>query len=140
MWSPMAVSLSLDISETALRIFQIFCMKLVHHKGTKVTARFWKKILGGSKMGETPIFGAFYVFCPYLCIQSLKNSTYSTLWSETNTYLLTQTCFISCFILIYCFLIGSILFLFEDFSLIIFSCEYIVCRAPFLLDAFHKIK
>ena len=28
---------SLDISETALRIFLIFCMRLVHHKGTKVT-------------------------------------------------------------------------------------------------------
>ena len=28
---------SLNISETALRIFLIFCMKLVHHKGTKVT-------------------------------------------------------------------------------------------------------
>ena len=28
---------SLNISETALRIFLNFCMKLVHHKGTKVT-------------------------------------------------------------------------------------------------------
>ena len=28
---------SLNISETALRIFLIFCMKLEHHKGTKVT-------------------------------------------------------------------------------------------------------
>ena len=28
---------SLNISETALRIFLIFCMKLGHHKDTKVT-------------------------------------------------------------------------------------------------------
>ena len=33
----LSVSPSLNISETALRIFLIFCMKLVHHKGTKVT-------------------------------------------------------------------------------------------------------
>ena len=32
-----SVGQSLNISETALRIFLIFCMKLVHHKGTKVT-------------------------------------------------------------------------------------------------------
>ena len=32
-----SVGPSLNISETALRIFLIFCMKLVHHKGTKVT-------------------------------------------------------------------------------------------------------
>ena len=55
-------------AEAALRIFLIFCMKLVHHKGTKVTEPdFWKKILGGSQMGETPHFwGIFDVFCPYL--------------------------------------------------------------------------
>ena len=34
---PSVVRPSLNISETALRIFLIFCMKLVHHKGTKVT-------------------------------------------------------------------------------------------------------
>ena len=34
---PWSVGPSLNISETALRIFLIFCMKLVHHKGTKVT-------------------------------------------------------------------------------------------------------
>ena len=34
LWS---VRPSLNISETALRIFLIFCMKLVHHKGTKMT-------------------------------------------------------------------------------------------------------
>ena len=45
---------SLNISETALRIFLIFCLKLVHHKGTKVTEPdFWKKILGGHKWGKT---------------------------------------------------------------------------------------
>ena len=32
-----SVGPSLNISETALRIFLISCMKLVHHKGTKVT-------------------------------------------------------------------------------------------------------
>ena len=32
--------------------FSNFCMKLVHHKGTKVTEPdFWKKILGGHKWG-----------------------------------------------------------------------------------------
>ena len=35
--SPSVRSPSLNISETALRIFLIFCMKLVHHKGAKVT-------------------------------------------------------------------------------------------------------
>ena len=53
---------------TALRIFLIFCMKLGHYKGTKVTEPdFWKKNLGGSQMGENPHFwGIFDVFCPYL--------------------------------------------------------------------------
>ena len=32
-------------SETALRIFLIFCMRLEDYKGRKVTARFLKKIL-----------------------------------------------------------------------------------------------
>ena len=32
-------------SKTALRIFQIFCIKLGDYKGRKVTARFLKKIL-----------------------------------------------------------------------------------------------
>ena len=32
-----SVSQSLNISETAHWFFLIFCMKLVHHKGTKVT-------------------------------------------------------------------------------------------------------
>ena len=34
---PSVVRPSLYISETALRIFLIFCMKLGHYKGTKVT-------------------------------------------------------------------------------------------------------
>ena len=59
-WS--VVSPSLNISETALRIFLFFFMKLVHHKGTKVRARFLKKIVGGSQMGETPLFGVFLTF------------------------------------------------------------------------------
>ena len=43
-------------------------MKLVHHKGTKVTEpNFWKKNIGGLQMGENPHFwGIFDVFCPYL--------------------------------------------------------------------------
>ena len=39
-----SVGPSLNISETALRIFLIFCMKLGHYKGKKVTEPFfWKK-------------------------------------------------------------------------------------------------
>ena len=70
---------SLNISETVHWIFLILCMKLGHHKGTEVTeSDFWKKIFGGSQMGETPHFwGIFDVFCPYLCIQSLKVSEIS---------------------------------------------------------------
>ena len=42
-----SVALSLNISETTLRIFLIFCMKFVHHNGTKVTEPdFWKKSWG----------------------------------------------------------------------------------------------
>ena len=68
----LSVGPSLNISETALRIFLIFCMMLVHHKGTKVTEpNFFKKNLGGSQMGENPPFwGIFDVFSPYL-----KNSS-----------------------------------------------------------------
>ena len=66
-----SVGPSLNISETALRIFLIFCMKLVHHKGTKVTEPDFEKNLGGSQMGENPHFwGIFDIFCPYL-----KNSS-----------------------------------------------------------------
>ena len=58
-----SVGPSLNISVAALRIFSIFCMKLVHYKGTKVTEPdFRKKILGGRKWGKTPIFGAFLIF------------------------------------------------------------------------------
>ena len=69
---------SLNISETAHFFFLIFCMKLGHYKGTKVTEPdFWKKIWG-SQIGENPHFwGIFEVFCPYLCIQSLKVSEIS---------------------------------------------------------------
>ena len=36
-------------------VFSDFCMKLGHHKGTKVSELdFWKKILGGAQMGEKP--------------------------------------------------------------------------------------
>ena len=45
-------------------VFSSFCMKLGHHKGTKVTEPdFWKKILGGHKWGKIPIFGAFLIQC-----------------------------------------------------------------------------
>ena len=54
---------SLNIADTALRIFLIFCMKLVHHKGTKVTeSDFCKEILVGHKWGKNPIFRAFLMF------------------------------------------------------------------------------
>ena len=45
---------SLNISETALRIFLIFCMKLGQHKE------------GGRKGGITPFLVIFDLFCPYL--------------------------------------------------------------------------
>ena len=72
---------SLNISETALRIFLIFCMKLVHHKGTKVIEPdFWKKILGSHKWGKTPILGAFLMFLSislHLVIKMFWNFIYS---------------------------------------------------------------
>ena len=51
-----------DILETA-HYFLIFCMKLGHHKGTKVTEPdFWKKkILGGHKWENAHILGALFV-------------------------------------------------------------------------------
>ena len=65
----------------------IVFMKLGHHKGTKVTEpKFWKKSWG-SQMGKNPFGGIFYVFCPYLCIQSLRNFIYviySTLSSTSR--------------------------------------------------------
>ena len=43
--------------------FVLFCMKLVHHKGTKVTEPdLWKKILVGRRWRKTPILGAFLMF------------------------------------------------------------------------------
>ena len=72
-----SVGLSLNISETALGIFLKFCMKLGHHKGTKVTEPdFWKKIWGrGLQIWETlHIWEIFDLLCPYLCIQSLTFS------------------------------------------------------------------
>ena len=58
-----SVRLFLNISETTVRIVLIFCMKLGHHKGTKVTEPdFWKKDRGGRKVGKTPIFGSFLMF------------------------------------------------------------------------------
>ena len=63
---------SLDISETALWIFLIFCMKLVHYKGTKVTeSDFWKKISGVTYGGKPPFLGYFWCFF----LQYFKNSS-----------------------------------------------------------------
>ena len=54
---------SLNILETIHCFFLIFCMKLEHHKGTKVTEPdFWKKILGGHKWGKNPFWGYFWCF------------------------------------------------------------------------------
>ena len=62
---------SLNISKTVHCFFLIFCMKLVHHKGTKVTEPdFWKKILGGHKWGKTPIFGVFLMFFVHISASS----------------------------------------------------------------------
>ena len=70
-----SVGPSLDILETALRIFLIFCTKLVHHKGTKVTEPdFGEKNLGGHKWEKNHLGGIFDVFCSYLCIQLSKVS------------------------------------------------------------------
>ena len=44
-------------------VFMKFWIKLGHHKGTKVTEPdFWKKNLGGHKLGKSPILGAFLMF------------------------------------------------------------------------------
>ena len=52
-----SVGLSLNISETAPSIFLEFCMKLGHHKGTKVTeSNFLKEILR-LQMGDNLYFG-----------------------------------------------------------------------------------
>ena len=73
---------ALNISKTALRIFLIFCMKLVHHKGTKVTEPdFWKKILGGRKWGKTPIFGAFLMFFVHISKTALRILTKFCVWT-----------------------------------------------------------
>ena len=53
---------SLNISETAHYFFLVFCMKLGHHKGTKVTEPdFWKKILGFTN-GEKNHFWGILMF------------------------------------------------------------------------------
>ena len=65
-WS--VVSPPLDISET-VHCFLKFFYKLEHHKVQKWQSPIFKKILGGSHMGENPNFwGIFDVFCSYLCI------------------------------------------------------------------------
>ena len=57
------VSPSINISETVHCFFLIFCMKLEHHKGTKVTEPdFWKKILEGYKWGKNPFLWYFWCF------------------------------------------------------------------------------
>ena len=61
-WS--VLGLSLDISETVCQIFLIFCMKLVHHMGTKATdPDFYERILGVTYW-EKPIQGYYLSFFP----------------------------------------------------------------------------
>ena len=65
---------SSNISETAHWFFLIFCMKLGHHKGTKVTEPdFWRKILGGHKWGKTPFLGHFWCFFVHISPSSYVN-------------------------------------------------------------------
>ena len=67
----LSVSPSLNISETVHCFFLIFCMKLGHHKGTKVTEPdFWKKNLGGSQVGEKTILGVFLMFFVHISASS----------------------------------------------------------------------
>ena len=66
---------SLNTSETVHCFFLIVCMKLGYHKDTKVTEPDFEKKLVESQMGKTTHFGGIFdVFCPYLCIQSLRIS------------------------------------------------------------------
>ena len=66
-----SVSPSLNISENAHWFFLIFCMKLGHHKGTKVTEPdFWKIILGGHKWEKNPILGVYLMFFVHISASS----------------------------------------------------------------------
>ena len=79
---------SSNISETAQRIFLIFCMKVVHHKGTKVIEPdFWKKSWGVTNGGKPHFGGIFDVFCPYLhpVIKTFWNSIYVISSRLSNT-------------------------------------------------------
>ena len=62
-------------------------MKLGQHKGTKMTVPiFEKKILGGSQMGETPIFGSFLMFFVHIsktALTILKNFCVETVLIDT---------------------------------------------------------
>ena len=85
-----SVSPSLNISENALRIFLIFCMKLVHHKGTKVTEPdFWKKILGVANWGKPPFFGHFWCFLP-ISLHSVIESFWNIIHMISSTLCNTQ--------------------------------------------------
>ena len=62
-------------------ILVLFCMKLEHHKGTKVTEPdFWKKILGVTNGEKNPFSGHFWCFCPYL-----YTSTKEIGWSRNQS-------------------------------------------------------
>ena len=51
------------LGDCSLVFFLIFCMKLGHHKGTKVTEPdFWKKSWGVANWGNPPFLGHFWGF------------------------------------------------------------------------------
>ena len=64
-------------------VFLVFCMKLGHHKGTKVTEPdFWKKILGGvTNGGKPPFWGYFWCFLSISLHPVIKSFwNYAWLW------------------------------------------------------------
>ena len=63
---PWSVGPSLNISETVHWFFLIFCMKLVHQKGRKVTQPYFEKNLGGSEIWENYIIGVFLKIFAYI--------------------------------------------------------------------------
>ena len=76
-WPNFFVVAEIDLTSWVNCILVLFCLKLGHHKGTKVTeSDFWKKIMG-SHMGKKHFLGIFDVFCQYFCTQSSKFSEIS---------------------------------------------------------------
>ena len=69
--------------------FLIFCIKLEHHKGTKVTEPdFWKKIFGGTNGRKPPFLGYFWCFSSislHPLIKSYQNFIYIISLTLSNT-------------------------------------------------------